>query len=373
MKFSIESMLLTTVLQDLAKAVPAKPALPILSNFLFELNQGLVRITASDGEIALRGVVKPDESDDKGRTTIPAKILLELMRTLPGGPVTLEQKADSVQVRWGTGDSVLPVFDAEDYIKIAVPEKDKAKSFSTTTDILTKAIAKTVFAVGTDEVRPALCGIFFDIRPTTSYIVASDARKLVVHALETPEVTEESSFILPTKAATILKGILPKEQPVTIVSDGSNARFAFGSTELTTRLVVGKYPNYRTIIPTTNSNVLTASRETLLNVLRRMAVFADKQATLVKAKISFNLLTMTAEDLGLGVRGAEKAECDYDGNDILIGLNASVVTDVLSTISASEVEIRLSDERHAILIQPAPDERKDEPYEAVVMPYNLNK
>lgn len=371
MKFTIESQLLTTVLQDLAKAVPAKPALPILSNYLFELNGGLVRITASDGEIALRGVVRPDESDDKGRTTVPAKILLDLLKTLPGGPVTLEQKGEAIQVRWGTGDSVLPVFDPEDYIKVAVPEKDKAKSFSTTTDILTKALSKTVFAVGTDEARPALCGIFFDIQPGTSFIVASDASKLVVHAVDTPEVTEESAFILPTKAATILKGILPKEQPVTIVYDGNNARFAFGNAELTTRLVVGKYPKYRTIIPTTNSNVLTVSRETLLNVLRRMAVFADKQVTLVKAQISYNLLTMTAEDLGLGVHGTEKAECDYDGTDILVGLKATTVAEVLSNISASEVEIRLSDERHAILIQPAPDERKDEPYEAVVMPYNL--
>lgn len=376
MKFTIESQILTAVLTDVVKAVPAKPLEAIMMNYLLELNkEGILRVTATDGEIALRGLVKPDSVESDGTTTVPAKLLLDLVKTLPAGPVTFERDAaaNAAVISWKSGKSSLPIFDPTDFVKIAVPSKDTAKQFTVTTDILMKAIGKTLFAVSHDEVRPVLTGIFFDVKPEGTNLVASDASKLVVMTIPTPEVTEQASFILPAKAATILKGILPKEQPLTVVFDDKNARFAFGSTELTTRTVVGKYPQYQSVIPTKNDNTLVVSRNELTDVLNRMRVVADRKTPLVKTTMSFNSMDMTAEDLGMATKGSEHIDCDYDGQDIAIGLKATTVADVLSNIDADKVELKFTDARHAILITPSGEGAKDEPYQAIVMPYRLEK
>lgn len=371
MKFSIESDILTRMVTDLAKAVPAKPAQPILQNFLFEIEGGMLRITASDGEISLRGVVRPEQTSGPASVAVPAKILLDLLKTLPSGPITLNSlSGNAVTITWGTGESSLPVYDARDYIETIVPVKG-SPSFSTTSDVLSTLIAKTLFAVATDDTRPALTGLFFDLHPGLSYVAASDTRKLVCHAFHTPDIAQTCSFVLPAKAAAVLKGILPKEQPMRIVFDEHNARFMFGSMELTTRLVSGKFPAYRGIIPTNNENVLNVRREVLLGVLRRMAVLADKKTTIVKVALTYNSMMLSAEDVGMSTRGTEKLECDYDGKDLSIGLNIPTVVETVSNIASENVEIRFMDESHAVLLQPSEGERKNEPYEAVVLPYKL--
>ena len=374
MKFKIETATFATALTAVAKAVPAKPRLAILSNYLLELSKGVLRITASDGEIALRACARPDECDEKGSTAVPAKILLDLVKTLPAGNVTLELApgAESVHVTWATGESDLPAFAPGDYIDIAVPKKEDAKSFETTTDVLVGAIGKTIASASTDsERRPTLCGIFFDIRAGRSNLVASDASRLVSHELLTPTVDGDAPFICPSKAAGILKSILPKDQNVTVVFDDKNARFAFGNIELTTRLVVGKYPKWRTIIPTQNNNVLSVNKQDLLNTLQRMVVLAEKKTSIVKVNLSFNQMAISAEDLGMALRGCEKLACDYDGADMQIGLKATTFIDTLASFDAEQVEIRFMDEAHAVLVRPTGEKASEEPFEAVVMPYKL--
>lgn len=373
MKFKIESAELTSALAAIAKAIPAKPSIPMLSNFLIELSNGLVRITASDSEIALRGLVRPDETDDNGSTAVPAKVLLDLLNTLPQGPVQLEMSKDalSVKVKWASGESILPAFAPGDYIDIAVPDKDGSVKFTTVTDVLMSAVRKTIGSVGTDEARPVLCGIYFDIQSGKSSIVASDASRLLAYEVETPDVSASSPFILPAKAASILKGILPKDHAVTVVSDGTNARFAFGSTEMTIRLLVGKYPAWRTIVPKKNDNVLGVKREDMMQALRRMGVLADKKTSIVKVDLTFNKMTITAEDLGLSMRGDETLVCDYDGNNMKIGLKATSLIETLSVFDTEEIEIRFMDERHAILIGPAGEKASEEPLMAVIMPLKI--
>ena len=374
MKITIESAVLTSLVANIAKAVPAKTALPILSNILIEANGEVLRITATDGEIALRGLVRPDELNAvKGeKTCVPAKLLLELLQTLPGGPVTIETLESQLKVSWERGESTLPSFPTEDFIKVAVPSKENAKTLETTTDTLSKAITKTLFAVAKDEIRPILTGVYFDIQPGESQIVASDAARLVAYTIATPAITEPSSFILPGKSASILKTILPKELPVTVVHDEKNVRFVFGPMELTSRVVEGKYPQYKTIIPTNNNKAAIINKDVVLGALNRMCVLADKKATIVKANLSYNSITFTAEDLGLSVKGCERIECDYDGEDMNVGLKGPSIIELVSKMESESIEFRFKDARRAILIQPADDSRKDEPLLAVAMPYKLS-
>ena len=370
MKFIIQSEAFARAAADLIRAVPAKSALPAMSNFLMELDKETLRITATDGEITLTGSVKPEKIESEGTVTVPAKILLDLLKTLPSGEVTVTSEEQTLDLSWSSGCSRIPTFPVEEFPKTDTPAED-ATSLETTTEVLTTAISKTIYAVGNEEIRPVLMGIFFDLNPGRSFIVASDAQKLVCHAFDTPALAAKASFVVPTKSANILRGILPKEQAVKIVFDGKNALFESGAMRLTTRLIVGKFPNYRSIIPTKNSNVLVTNREALINALKRMSVFADRKTSLVKASLSYNKLVLEAQDLGMATRGTETIECDYDGQDLTIGLKAPVISETFSNLSSESIEVAFLDERHAILIQPSEEDRKDEPIEAVVMPYKV--
>lgn len=376
MKFTIDSQILAAVLADVIKAVPAKPVDANLKNFLLELNaEGILRVTATDGEIALRELTKTDALESEGAASLPAKLLLDLVKTLPAGPLTFEidGAANAAVITWKTGKSSLPIFDPGDFVTIVVPRKEGANQLSTTTDTLLKAIGKTLFAVSHDDFRPMLTGIYFDVHPGETNLVASDASKLVIVTMSTPNVENDSSFILPAKAASIIKSVLPKEQTVTIVFNDKNARFAFGSTELITQTIVGKYPQYKTVIPTQNNNILAVRRSELIDVLNRMKVVANRNTPIVKASVTFNNMEMTAEDLGMATRGNERVSCDYDGEDIVIGLKATTVSEVLSSFDSEKVELRFMDGSHAILIAPSGETAKDEPYQAIVMPYKIGK
>lgn len=371
MKFTIQSESLAKMAGDLFKAVPAKPMTPILQNFLAELSNGLLRMTASNGETTLRGLLKPDSAERDGKACVPARILIDLLRTLPAGAVTLESTNNaSMSITWGSGRSSLPLFPPEDYPAVATPPKD-APRLQTTSETLSEAIGKTVFAASSDQTHPALCGILFDLEPGTSSIVASDSAKLVCHSFKSPDVKGKASFILPTHAASVLRTILPRETNVNVIFGDKVARFTAGSVEMLSRLVEARFPDYRRIIPSSNENIINVNRERLLATLKRMAVVAEKRAPIVKVDLDYNTMTLSSEDPAMSVKGSEKLEVDYDGTGMRIGLKVPTMVETLSNIESENVEIRLKDERRAVLIQPCESGRENEPYEAVVMPYRI--
>lgn len=371
MKFTIQSESLAKMAGDLYKAVPAKPVIPILQNFLVELSGGLLRLTASNGDTSLRGLLKPDSAEMDGKACVPARILIDLLRTLPAGAVTFESANDaSMSITWGSGRSSLPLFPPEDYPSVATPPKD-APRLQTTSETLCAAIGKTVFAASSDQNHPALCGILFDLEHGTSSIVASDSAKLVCHSFKSPDVEGKASFILPTHAAAVLKAILPRETNVNIIYGDRVARFTAGSVEMLSRLVEARFPDYRRIIPSSNENIINVNREKLLATLKRMAVVAEKRVPIVKVDLDHNTMTLSSEDPAMSVKGSEKLEVDYDGADMMIGLKVPTMVETLSNIESESVEIRIKDERRAVLIQPSESGREEEPYEAVLMPYKL--
>ena len=371
MKFTIQSESLAKMAGDLFKAVPAKPVIPILQNFLVELSGGLLRLTASNGDTSLRGLLKPESAERDGKACVPARILIDLLRTLPAGTVTFESANDaSMSITWGSGRSSLPLFPPEDYPSVATPPKD-APRLQTTSETLCAAIGKTVFAASSDQNHPALCGILFDLEPGTSSIVASDSAKLVCHSFKSPDVKGKASFILPTHAASVLRTILPRETNVNVIFGDKVARFTAGSVEMLSRLVEARFPDYRRIIPSSNENIINVNRERLLATLKRMAVVAEKRAPIVKVDLDYNTMTLSSEDPAMSVKGSEKLEVDYDGTGMRIGLKVPTMVETLSNIESENVEIRLKDERRAVLIQPCESGRENEPYEAVVMPYRI--
>lgn len=368
MRFSIDTEAMLKGLTHLARVIPARPSLPILSDLLFELDGEILRITASDGELTLKTMLKAESPEGSGSAAVPAKIFMDLLKTLPAGGFTAEIDPDKGLVcSWESGRSVLPVFPAEDFPETFRLDPDREKTFTMNGEDLATGIAKTAFAVARDDVRPVFGGLFFDISPEGSSIVATDAHKLVCQNIPTPGA-ETGSFILTAKAARILKEVVDKEEVLSVTYDDRHVRFVSGTTELSSVLIAGSYPKYRTVIPAGNENVLSVGRSALLGVLRRMCVCADQRSSVIKVSLSFNEMTLSAQDLAMATSATEKIECDYDGAEMQIGFRGPFFIETVGSMEAENIEIRFKEPRNAVLLQPSAEERKDEPYEAVLMP-----
>ncbi|MCR5560399.1 MAG: DNA polymerase III subunit beta [Bacteroidales bacterium] len=368
MEFNVSSAELLKGMMDVAKAVPAKTSLPILEYLLFVLKGDKLEITASDQDLTLRTVVNVDSKED-GSIAAPAGQLIALFKALPDQPVTIKTTGEaSFECEWSNGNSSLPYFPASDYPEIKSVE-DGALSLVFPAESLIEGIAGTVYATADDEMRPAMNGIFFDIAPESTTLVASDSHKLICYTTADVKASEAASFILPKKAAGVLRSNLSKEDgAVKVMFDSSSASFNFGDTVMICRLVVGKYPRYRDVIPQNNSNVLRIDREQLLSTVRRVSVFANKASNHIKFDLKDGQIELTAQDLGFAIAAYEKLACDYSGDDLTIGFKSSFLIDILSNMNCQTIVLKFADSRRAALIVPSEEEADVEKVCGILMP-----
>lgn len=368
MEFNVSSAELLKGMMDVSKAVPVKTALPILEYFLFVLKGDKLEITASDQELTLRTVVKVDSKED-GSLAAPAGQLIALFKALPDQPVTIRTTGESsFECIWSNGNSTLPFFPAADYPEIkGVGEEALELEFPAPS--LIEGTASTIYATADDEMRPVMNGIFFDITPESTTLVASDSHKLICYTTTDVKASETASFILHKKPAGVLRNTVSKEDGrVNVKFDSSNAVFSFGQTTMICRLVVGKYPRYRDVIPQNNSNVLKIDREQLLSTLRRVSVFANKASNHIKFDIKEGQLELTAQDLGFAIAAYEKLSCDYSGDNLTIGFKSSFLMDILSNMNCNTIVFKFADARRAALIVPAEEEAESEKLCGILMP-----
>ena len=368
MEFNVSSAELLKGMMDVSKAVPAKTALPILEYFLFVLKGDKLEITASDQELTLRTVVNVDSKED-GSIAAPAGQLIALFKALPDQPVTIRTTGEaSFECVTANGNSSLPFFPASDFPEIK-NVGDDALSITFPAESLIEGISSTVYATADDEMRPAMNGIFFDIAPESTTLVASDSHKLICYTTADVKAAEASSFILHKKPAGVLRSTLSKEDGDVVVKfDSTNATFFFGDTIMICRLVVGKYPRYRDVIPQNNSNVLRIDREQLLSTVRRVSVFANKASNHIKFDLKEGQLELTAQDLGFAIAAYEKLTCDYSGDSLTIGFKSSFLIDILSNMDCQTIVLKFADARRAALIIPAEEEAESEKVCGILMP-----
>lgn len=368
MKLTVSSAELLKATMDVSKAIPAKSALPILENFLFSLKDNILEITASDSELTLRTSLEVEAAED-GAMAVPARQLSDLLKTLPDQPIGIASVSDSsFECTWSSGNSSLPYFPAEDYPAIkGVGEGATAVTFQSET--LLEGINGTIYATADDEMRPAMNGIFFDMDTDSTTLVASDSHKLICYTTADVKVAEKCSFILHKKPAGVLKSILTKENgDVETAFDNNTVVFTFGNTMMICRLVVGKFPRYREVIPQNNSNVLKIERQQLLSTVKRVAVCANKASNHVKFDLKPGQLEISAQDLGFAISAYEKIGCDYNGEDLTIGFKSSFLSDILANMSCDTVVMKFSDARKAALIVPSEEESESEKICGIIMP-----
>ncbi len=373
MKLIISSSELLKGVMAVSKAIPAKSPLPILENFLFDLNGNVLEITASDTELTLKTQIEVEETVEEGKIAVPAKHMMDLLKELPDQPLTIQTSSDSSFVcSWASGESNLPYFPAEDYPDITGTD-ETAITLSFPAHSLLEGISSTIYATADDEIRPAMNGILFDIDTDSTTLVASDSHKLICYTTTDVKAPEKASFILHKKPAGILKAIIGKDvETVDVAFDAKNASFCFGQTMVICRLVVGKYPKYRDVIPQNNSNVLKINRALLLNTVRRVSVCANKASNHIKFDLQNGSLEISAQDLGFSIAAYEKMQCQYDGEPLAIGFKSPFIIEILSNMNCGEIVMKFLDSKRAALIIPAEEEEESGKICGIIMPIMIS-
>ena len=369
MKLIISSSELLRGVMAVAKAIPAKSPLPILENFLFNLKGNTLEITASDSELTLRTSIEVESTVEEGMIAVPAKHMMDLLKELPDQPLTISTSNESSFVcSWASGESTLPYFPAEDYPEITGTD-DTAVTLQFPAQSLVDGISSTIYATADDEIRPAMNGILFDIDMTSTTLVASDSHKLICYTTADVKASEKASFILHKKPAGILKAIIGKDaETVDIAFDSKNATFRFGATEVICRLVVGKYPKYRDVIPQNNSNILRINRTQLLNTVRRVSVCSNKASNHIKFELKQGQVEITAQDLGFALAAYEKVNCEYNGAELSIGFKSSFLIEMLTNIECNSLVMKFADSKRAALLIPSEEEENSEKICGILMP-----
>jgi len=368
MNFIISSSTLLKNLQRISGVLNSSNSLPILDNFLFELEGGELTISASDLENTMKTSVKPDESKEDGRVAIPAKLLLDTLKNFSDQPLAFQIDASNfgIEISSDYGKYKLVGQNANDFPKS--PELENSSNLNINGEIIATAIDKTLFASGNDELRPVMSGVFCQFSSEKLTFVATDAHKLVRYGRTDATASKSTDFILPKKPLNLLKQNLSGDEEVTLSYNETTVRFSFGSIELTSRLIDGKYPNYEAVIPLENPNVLTVDRMSFLNSIKRVSIFSNKTTHQVKLKVAGSELSISAEDLDFSNEAKERLTCNYAGDDMEIGFNSKFLLEMLNHISTQEVILEMSEPNKAGILLPSSNDNESEDILMLVMP-----
>lgn len=375
MKFVVSSMELLGHLQAISRVISSKNTLPILDNFLFSLEDGMLEITASDLESTLVTQIQLENTDGSGAVAIPARILTDTLKEFPDIPLTFEINTDSLMIVIQSENGKFSIMgqNGAEFPQMPVIKDDQKQQVELEQEVLLTGITKSLFATADDELRPVMNGIFLELSPDDLTFVASDAHKLVRYKRTDASAGSASSFILPKKPASLLKNILPREEnKVMLEFDDRNASFTLTSYKLVCRLVEGNYPSYNSVIPTDNPYKMSIDRLSFYNTLKRVSVFSNQASNLVKLALTGNQLNISAQDIDFSISANERLSCQYEGEDMEIGFKSTFLIEILANLSSDEVVLEMSDPTRAGILLPAVTENENEDTLMLLMPMMIN-
>lgn len=371
MKFIVSSSYLLKQLQVLGGIINNSNTLPILDNFLFELDGSSLKVSASDLETTM--IAKLDvESEDTGNIAVPARLLLDTLKTFPEQPLTfVVEDNNTIEISSSQGKYALAYASGEEFPNAV--ELSDPKTVTISADILATAISNTIFATGNDDLRPVMSGVFFQFGTDGLTFVATDAHKLVKYSRSDVQATETAEFIMPKKPLNQLKGILAaSDEDILVEYNESNAKFTFDNIQLICRLIDGKYPNYEAVIPKENPNKLVIDRTQFLQSVRRVSIFSNKTTHQIRLKIAGAELNVSAEDVDYSNKAEERLTCDYQGDDMQIGFNSRFLVEMLNNLNATDVSLEMSLPNRAGILTPNDGVAEGEHITMLVMPVMLS-
>lgn len=373
MKFVVSSTALFGRIQAISKVINSKNALPILDSFLFEIENNTMTITASDLETRMVTSLEIIESESDFRFCINAKTMLDSMKEISEQPLTFDINTDTmeIQAQYQNGRFSIMGQKGNDYPD-ALPIPD-TYSLTLSAESLLKGINYCLFATADDELRPIMNGIYVDISTEDVTFVSSDGQKLVRNKVLNAHGDSKCAFILPKKAAALLKNILPKESGnIEIKFHDRNAVIIMNDYTLTCRLIEGRYPNYNMVIPQNNPYSAVIDRLHLLGALKRVLIFSNQSSSLIKLSLDNNTLVVSGQDLDFSTSAEEKIACSYSGNAFKIGFNGTYLYDILNNLNSTDVTIELADPSRAGVILPT-EQAENENTLMILVPLMLNE
>ena len=345
MKFNVSGKTFQTQLQAVSKVINAKNALSILDNFLLRVEGDRLSITGSDQENVMTAYMEITESECDGQIAVPAKRLLEVIKEIASQPLTFDinDSTKEVDIRFLNGHFNFMGVDAAEYPLSRKPDED-ARTMIFPATVVQKGIDNTLFAVSSDNVRPIMTGIYWDIHDTDITFVSSDTHKLVRYINREYAPGFPASFIMPAKPAGILRSIIGKDDAdIKLTFDSKGAVFEIGDYILSCLFIKGNYPNYNRVIPTDSPFALTVDRLSLLTALRRVCIVAAKSSNLVVRDLGATGVKISSQDLDYSTSADEHVACDYEGNQMTIGFNGQFMIEILNNLHDDTVVSKMSD------------------------------
>ncbi len=375
MKFVVSSTELLSHLSAISKVINSKNTLPILDNYLFQLEDNRLTVTASDLESTLITSLELENTSGNGAIAVPARLMNETLKEFPEQPLTfqIDPETFAIEIFSQNGKFSIIGQNGEDFPQQPLLNEELASTINVNHHVLLSGINKTLFATADDELRPVMNGIFIELSTEDMKFVASDAHKLVRYKRFDAKAEKDASFILPKKPAALLKSLLPKEDfDVKLEFDEKNAFFTLSNYKLICRLVEGNYPSYNSVIPANNPNQLIIDRVEFYNTVRRVSVFSNQASNLVRLKLTENQLVVSAQDIDFSISAVERLNCQYEGEEMEIGFKSTFLQEILSNLSATDVKVELSDPTRAGLLLPAENENEEENVLMLLMPMMIN-
>ena len=369
MRFLITRQNLHQGLAAASASIPSKTTLPVLSNLLVETADGGLRISGTDLDVAVR-ISVPAEVKEEGAFTVPGKKLQEIARELPDDLVEVVVRGEQVEISCGKARFKLNGLPAEDFPKL--PELPFESGWTTSAADLLSLIRHTAFAVSTEESRPVLNGVLWELREGEMRMVATNGHRLAkMRVAATPSLSGPTQLIVPPAALQQVQRLLAEADQVKVARAENHLGFQSENAEVFTRLIEGTYPNYEQVIPKDNDRIAIVSRKALESAVRRVAAVASEQTHRIRiefgeGRMNLNVLT---PDLG---EAHDELEIQYDAEPVTIGFNANYLLEVLRYIGTDEVRMSFKAPERAALLEPVAAEGKPAAdYICLVMPLRL--
>jgi DNA polymerase III subunit beta len=368
MKFTITRDNLQEGLVAVAAAVPTKTTLPVLSNILLEVTKDGLRLSGTDLDIAVSTTV-PASVDQEGAITLPAKKLVEIVRELPSAGIRVAASGEQrVSLECGRSRFKLLGLSREEFP--AFPAVKFDSSWKVKSGDLQKLIGHVAFAASTEESRPILNGVLWELRPDRMRMVATNGHRLAKMDVPLSEGSAGTAdLIVPPKALEQIRRLFSADELIEIARSENHLGFRSERTQVYTRLIEGPYPNYEQVIPRENDKVVTADRPALTAALRRMSTVASDQTHRIRMAFAAGACKLSVQTPDLG-EAQEEIAVTYDGDTLEIGFNAAYMLEILKYMPTEEVRMTFKAPERAATCEPV---GWDDPasYLTLVMPLRL--
>jgi DNA polymerase-3 subunit beta len=369
MKLTITREQLQEGLVAVAASVPSKTTLPILSNILLEATKEGIRLSGTDLDISVSTTVSASVDQD-GAITLPARKLVEIVRELPSAAIRLTASGEQrVTIECGRSRFRLLGLPREEFP--AFPSVKFEGGWRISSTELQKLIGHVAFAASTEESRPILNGVLWELRPERMRMVATNGHRLARMDVPTSETQggAQADLIVPPKALDQIRRLFGAEEMVEIARNENHLGFRSSTTQIFTRLIEGPYPNYEQVIPRENDKVATADKVALTAALRRMSIVASDQTHRIRMAFANGACKLSVQTPDLG-EAQEEVNVSYEGDPLEIGFNAAYLLEILKYIPTDEVRMTFKAPERAATCEPV-GWNDPASYLALVMPLRL--